>query len=250
MIVIYRIISPSGRVYIGQSKNYKKRIAAYKNMGSSVKNQRLLYASFLKYGCENHFFKILHELPIDVGQEVVDVYEILYIAQHKSNVIKFPEYKGLNLCSGGAAGTKGTKHTAEQNKAKSLWMKGKKNGQGTKHTDEMRKTISDRAKGNKYSLGKIPYNKGKKGIYKHTDEWKKDARKRMTGTKATEETLIKISGINSHRSKPVLNTKSGAMFISAVEAAKNANMNVNTLRGMLTGLRKNTSSFIYKPAEA
>ena len=56
MIGIYKITSPSGKIYIGQSKNIEKRFKAYyKKLG---KNQPRLYRSFKKYGIKQHNFEI------------------------------------------------------------------------------------------------------------------------------------------------------------------------------------------------
>lgn len=55
--VIYKITSPSGRVYIGQSIDIEKRFKSYSNL--RCKNQRKLYRSFLKYGFDNHDFMII-----------------------------------------------------------------------------------------------------------------------------------------------------------------------------------------------
>ena len=56
---IYKIISPSNRVYIGQGVNIKKRIRTYKKLHCVA--QKRLYASFIKYGVENHIFEIIEE---------------------------------------------------------------------------------------------------------------------------------------------------------------------------------------------
>jgi hypothetical protein len=57
---IYKITSPSGRVYIGQSKDIQKRWGKhYKKL--RCKKQTVLYRSFLKYGVENHIFEIIEE---------------------------------------------------------------------------------------------------------------------------------------------------------------------------------------------
>lgn len=56
---IYKITSPSGRVYIGQTVNIKKRMIFYKNM--NCVRQTKLYSSFLKYGVENHVIEVIEE---------------------------------------------------------------------------------------------------------------------------------------------------------------------------------------------
>ena len=107
MIGIYKITSPSGRIYIGQSWDVNKRFKTYKNL--QCKGQTLLYKSLSKYGVENHIFEMIHELPKDVEQSILDTYEILYISQYNSNYIR--SGFGLNLTDGGDKGTKGHKHS-------------------------------------------------------------------------------------------------------------------------------------------
>jgi group I intron endonuclease len=60
MIGIYKITSPSKRVYIGQSVNIKKRINQYKKL-SNCSGQTALFRSLKKYGHERHVFDILEE---------------------------------------------------------------------------------------------------------------------------------------------------------------------------------------------
>ena len=56
---IYKITSPSGRVYVGESKNVTKRWKIYKKL--RCKSQTKLYNSFLKYGTKEHTFDIIEE---------------------------------------------------------------------------------------------------------------------------------------------------------------------------------------------
>lgn len=73
---IYKITNPSGKIYIGQSRNITRRKNHYKN--KNCKGQNYLYHSLLKHGYENHNFEIVHELPNDISQDVLDNYEKLY----------------------------------------------------------------------------------------------------------------------------------------------------------------------------
>ncbi len=59
MIGIYKIISPSNKIYIGQSNNIEKRFYHYKY--NDCKCQPKLYNSFLKYGYEHHIFEVIEE---------------------------------------------------------------------------------------------------------------------------------------------------------------------------------------------
>lgn len=55
---IYKITSPTGKVYIGQSTDIKKRWAKYMQI-KYVKGQPAIYRSFIKYGVEAHQFDII-----------------------------------------------------------------------------------------------------------------------------------------------------------------------------------------------
>lgn len=79
---IYKITSPSDKVYIGQSWNIDSRKRNYKNL--KCKQQRYIYKSILKYGFDNHLFEIVQELPFDVSQEVLNQYEFIYWSQYKN----------------------------------------------------------------------------------------------------------------------------------------------------------------------
>jgi group I intron endonuclease len=61
---IYKITSPSNRVYIGQSVNINNRFKSYRkyNHPSQIK----LYRSIEKYGFESHIFEIIEYCDIDL----------------------------------------------------------------------------------------------------------------------------------------------------------------------------------------
>jgi group I intron endonuclease len=60
-IGIYKITSPSGKVYIGQSRCVMSRFIAYERRYKSIEAQVRLYASFKKYGVDGHTFEIIEE---------------------------------------------------------------------------------------------------------------------------------------------------------------------------------------------
>jgi group I intron endonuclease len=68
---VYKITSPTNRIYIGSTSNIKKRWANYKC--GDCKSQRKLYNSFKKYGVNNHKFEIIWEGNIDemLKQELI-----------------------------------------------------------------------------------------------------------------------------------------------------------------------------------
>ena len=130
IIGIYKITSPSNKIYIGQSVDILRRKKQYEKLYYSSK-QPAIHNSILKYGWNNHIFEIIEECEINILTER----EQFYIDSLK------PEY---NICKI-ATTTLGIKHTIEQNKAKSDRQKGKK-----KH-ENFGKIQHDRLKGIKPS---------------------------------------------------------------------------------------------------
>jgi len=60
MIGIYKITSPSGRVYIGQSIHIQKRFTEYRGL-RNCRDQVILYKSLVKYGSDKHLFEAIEE---------------------------------------------------------------------------------------------------------------------------------------------------------------------------------------------
>ena len=57
MVGIYKITSPSGKIYVGQSVDIQSRLNRYKR--TDCKQQSKLWRSFLKYGANNHKFEVI-----------------------------------------------------------------------------------------------------------------------------------------------------------------------------------------------
>ena len=93
MVGIYKITNPKGKIYIGKSKDIKKRWNSYHKLWH-CSQQIKLYNSLKKYSPSNHIFEVL-EL---CNPEELNFREILYIKKYNS--VK----KGLNLTHGGDGG--------------------------------------------------------------------------------------------------------------------------------------------------
>jgi group I intron endonuclease len=153
MIGIYKITSPAGRVYIGQSWDIQKRWGNYRRL--ECKNQPQLYNSLSYYGASEHTFEIMHELPQDVSQEILDTYEILYWHQHLNC-----NYAMLNYKEPGRGGKLppesyikrkrtlesrgGYRHTVESRQKISTALKGRSIGP---HSQERKNKLSEYRKG-------------------------------------------------------------------------------------------------------
>ena len=101
---IYKITSPTGRVYIGKTTRLNDRISYYRNNNKG--GQKLLERSIEKYGWDKHNFEIIAETPIDQLNEL----EIKYIKEF--NTFHYDNPNGMNLTRGGE-GLLGKKHSKE-----------------------------------------------------------------------------------------------------------------------------------------
>lgn len=86
MIGIYKITSPTNKIYIGQSIDIKRRFSTYRRLNSQVSSSPKLYRSLLKYGYINHKFEVIEECSIELLNERERFWQEYY------NVIKI----GLN----------------------------------------------------------------------------------------------------------------------------------------------------------
>jgi group I intron endonuclease len=138
---IYKITSPSNKIYIGQSWDIDKRKIYYKN--SLCKEQPKIYNSIKKYGWMNHKFEIIEEVDT-LNQNILNEKEVYWIKFYRNIGFEL-----LNLREGGSNG----KHSLESKNKIGLKVKGKNNGMyGKTHTDESKKLISQTHKGKKISL--------------------------------------------------------------------------------------------------
>lgn len=88
-IGIYKITSPSGKVYIGQSIDITYRKYRYKHL--KCKFQPKIYNSLLKYGFENHQFEIIEECSLEQLNERESYYKQQFINEFGWNKALFCE---------------------------------------------------------------------------------------------------------------------------------------------------------------
>lgn len=225
MIGIYKITSPSGRIYIGQSINIKERIQYHKRTLS--KTQPRLYNSFVKYGVDAHKF------------EVVELCEKENLNEREKYYIKlfncFNNENGLNLMSGGLLSypsdlsrekmrlaklgkkrtpmseetkkkigdaNKGKIRSNEQKLEMSLLRKGKPSGsKGIKWDLESRRAWSETMTGVKRGVYKIrPEPRKNKGV-QLSDEHKSKLSAIKKGKKLSETHVKNISNSNKGKKR-------------------------------------------------
>lgn len=129
--VIYKFTSPSGKSYIGQTKNLIERIRQHQK----TKRCRAFSSAIQKYGFENFTQEILKEnLTIDEANQ----WEEFYIREHNT---LFPN--GYNLVTGGL-----NKIASEESKKRmSKAQAGNKNNIGRRLSEETKRKIGIAHKG-------------------------------------------------------------------------------------------------------
>jgi len=207
MVGIYKITSPSNSIYIGQSHNIDNRKKMYSK--NKAKVQRKLYNSILKYEWENHIFEVIHELPHDISQTILDNYEIFYWQQYKDCGLKM-----LNIREPGRGG----KLASETKNKITESLKGNNHALGHKHSENTILQMKNRTLGDKNPMfGK-----------KHTEKTK-------------ELFSIQRSGKNNPQfgkphvnSKRIIDLESGFICGSILEASKYYGVTRKTIRDWIS----------------
>jgi group I intron endonuclease len=190
---IYILTSPSGKSYIGQSFNLKKRIGEYKRL--ECKGQIKIYRAILKHGFEN--FKVEYLFKTNNNFKylkiLLDSLEIHFIKQY--NTLN----NGYNIQLGGSNG----KHSEETKEKLRVLHTGKKLSEETKRkigeksknkkiSDRQKKILSDKFKGKPLSEEhklKLKISRNKRIT---SDETKLKMSKSQTGRIHSEETKLKM----------------------------------------------------------
>lgn len=185
IIGIYKITSPTKKIYIGQSLDVLHRFKTYKMY--RCKSQPALYNSLIKHGHEKHTFEII----MQCSKEELNQFEIYYIELFQT----FNSRYGLNLQSGGYNGSPsdktkqklrevnlGKKYSVETNKKKASFT-------GKKHSDETIAKMKLVKRTDEYKLNISLKLKGKKKSAEHN----LNNSIAQTGKKASAETKLKMS---------------------------------------------------------
>jgi group I intron endonuclease len=159
IIGIYLITSPTGRRYIGSSKDVEKRFSYYRRL--ACKLQRKLYRSLNKYGVENHTFEVIYQCSFD------DLYKWERFFGDQFNCVE----EGLNLSLPGYKESPAIVSQETKDKL-SKKLKGRTLTEETKRKiSESKKDKTNRNKGRK--LSEDHKNKITRKDKKHSEETKK-----------------------------------------------------------------------------
>lgn len=183
--LIYKITSPSGKSYIGQTKKYNERIRAH----VTRRDKHPLTNAIKKYGWESFKLEILME---NLNIDVANYWEEFYIRE-----LDTLSPNGYNLHTGGR------NHTVSE--ATRIRMKIASSGSnnnmfGKVHTIEAKNKISNKNRGKKHS---IEFREIRSKLYqgynnpffgkKHSNETKKLISKIHLGKTISKETRQKLS---------------------------------------------------------
>lgn len=222
---IYKITSPSGRIYVGESKDICRRWRAYKRL--NCKDQNGIYNSFLKYGVENHTFEIIEECAFDdlkcrerYWQDFYDsVFNglncILTECGELKREVSDETKEKLRLINTGKVRTDETKRKISESRL------GEKNWNfGKKQSEETKKKVKE-------TIGDIHFNIGKV----HSQE-------------SIDKRWLTMGGVNGNSVK-VINIETNEIFNCIKDAAVSLNMKYTTLHGYLKGRYFNKTPIRY-----
>lgn len=223
MIGIYKITSPSGRVYIGQSVDIENRWAHYRSL--DCRDMPKLYASLSKYGHEAHCFELVEECDISNLSERERYWQEHYNVVEEGLNCKLVSTKDKS----GYTSEETKKKISEANRGRVSTMKGKT------HSEETKRKMS---KSQKKAVDK----KRNTGCYKGN----------FTGKKHSEETKRKISELK--KGKPAKNrreilqvSKQGEVireWNSITEAQRE--LGITGVGNVLTGRCETAGGYIWK----
>jgi len=219
MGTIYKITSPSGKVYVGQTKHKKinQRMSNHKSSRLNVEGKCAIVESIKKYGWDAHVVELVEE---NIPKKLLDEREIYWIAELKTYAKKYPE-RGLNLTEGG--NHRPTWKDDAKRVAKARQRRGPNApGWGKKLSEESKRKIAD-------SVSK--YN-------------------RENGVKPSEECIRK--GREKHLVKTVVYDRNGDFvgeYPSILAASKSLGLDRKCAIDALNGRQKHTKGYFFRRRE-
>lgn len=221
MIGIYKIESPSGRIYVGQSTLLEKAWG-YRYKTLNCKGQRKLFFSLQKYRPENHQFEILQECSLEDLNKLETHWKqyYLYINNQDWDKVLFCELYDL----GGGPKSEETKRKISENKI------------GFKYSEESKRVMKEKKNDPKY--------------IKKITEIARENGKRNKGKTHSEETLQKMRESNPNKI-PVeqvdkITGKVIREYYSMKEVGRVLGVNANGVTEVIHGRQKTFKGFIWR----
>lgn len=237
MIGIYKITSPSGKIYIGSSINIKNRLRNYKSL--NCKAQPKIYNSLKKYGVDKHKFEIIIECTIDKLYELECYYGNLYNVLGENGLnLSLPNKDDKFKCTSIETITKMRKNNT-----------GKSNPfYGKNHTYETKSKVSKTKKGFKMSIESRKNMCIAKQIANNKPEYKQKMRQLTKGDKnpfyGKSHSLNTIHKLREKKGRIILDTNTGIFYYGCKEASEMYGVSASCIEKYMNGKLKNKTSLI------
>lgn len=232
--VIYCFTSPSGKKYIGQSINHKRRFSDHKRESSF--GQTAFYMAVRKYGFDNFEYSILHS-----GIDTIEKLNALEIEEiRKANsIVPF----GYNLEYGGRSGLK-SESTKQKMREKATGKKAsletieklRKTHIGKKQTAEAIEKTRKALLGIKRS----EEFKAKMRAIRGTAEAREKTRQQSLLRRHTEEAKNKVRVANY---KKVINLDTGIVYSSMIEASEKTGIHASYISALCRGVKTSPQKY-------
>lgn len=241
-IGIYKITSPSGKIYIGQSINIKERFRQYKKLG--CKNQVKLYNSIKKHGWDNHIKEIIEECPVTRLDELETWYKLCCVIDLGWSKCLFHQ---LIDGKGGYKSDETKRKISESKKGKTIidgiWAINISNGRkGLIQTEETKDKIRIGNLNKVFSFETRTKMRNSRLGYKRSEFSKQKQSDNIKG--------IKHSKDRKNRSKPIiqydLNMNQIKEWSSIKEASETLNIDGGTLCACLKDRQKTCANYKWK----
>lgn len=251
---IYKITSPTGKIYIGESKDILTRWKSYNR--KACKKQKRIYNSIIKYGVENHIFEIIESCKFKDLKCKERYWQDFYDATGEN---------GLN-CELTDCDTLKKERTAESRELQSISARGNKNAMFGKtgeansffnkeHSDEQKRQWKEFRKGTtsceKHALSKRIIDDSTNTIY----HCRKDILTSLTLEVRILDKILNNYGIDgyfiryldNHNASNirVLDTQNNTIYNSIREASEITGYNIGTLKKYLRGVINNKTTLKY-----
>ena len=227
MICIYKITNPKGKVYIGQTTDYEKRLKYYKS-NTSTKTQVKIYNSIQKYGFDNHIFEVIEICELNQLNEKERYWQDFY------NVIGI---NGLNLRLTKSNDKSGYLSKETRNKISNYQKEHPENHKrlakyannwvGRKHKEETKKKMSESAKGKKKTaehISKLPQNQKGYPRKSASNETKLKMIESSKSAKKINKYSLDGEFIEQYRSGNQISVKMGLYSSSNIRACANGKL--------------------------
>lgn len=214
---VYKITSPSGKIYIGSAKDIYRRWIPYANL--KCKQQVRLYASFIKYGWEKHTLEIIeicdNSIRLQKERYWGDFYKVL--GKNGLNCM-LPGYNEIPKVISKETILKMSKPRDITDEVRLSFGNGMRN---KKHTEETIKILSEISK-----------------------NMSQETRDKMSKTRKSKSKEYNQMLGNAHKKK-VIDTVLNKIYSSVAEASLHVRYDKTYLSKMLKGTIKNKTNLIY-----